>query len=210
MDPADCQLNIHLVYAGIRRMTDWIFSWCVQGSGGLLTEYSFGVWIGQADFRLNIHSVYTGFRWIANWIFGWCVQGSGGLLTRQSFGVCTGSVTNMDLALPRMCWTMDLQGPTGHMAACDQTQTKRTSQDPGWWPITRWHHSFPSFIEAPCASPPSLIKSPRRLPQDPAGIPPRFYWGIPPRVMILEDLMALVLRTKSIGQWPLTLVDRTF
>jgi hypothetical protein len=119
------------------------------------------------------------------------------------------TVMNMDLALPKMCWTMDLQGPTGHMAACDWTQTKKTSQDPGWWPITRWHHSFPSFIEVPHASPPSLIESPRRLPQDPAGIPPRFYQGIPLRVMVLDDLMALVLRTKSIGQWPLTLVDRT-
>jgi hypothetical protein len=28
--------------------------------------------------------------------------------------------------------------------------------------------------------------------------------------MILEDLMALVLRTKSIGQWPFTLIDRTY
>ena len=119
-------------------------------------------------------------------------------------------VTNMDLALPRMRWAMDLQGPTGHMAACDWTQTKKMSQDPGWWPITRWHHCFPSFIEAPHASPPSLIESPRRLSQDPAGIPPRFYQGIPLRVMVLDDLMALVLRTKSIGQWPFTLVDRTF
>jgi hypothetical protein len=75
--------------------------------------------------------------------------------------------------------------------------------------MAQWHHSFPSFIEALCASPPSLIKSPR-LPWDPAGIPPRFYQGIPLRVMILEDLMALVLCTKSIGQWPFTLIDRTF
>jgi hypothetical protein len=52
--------------------------------------------------------------------------------------------------------------------------------------MAQWHHSFPSFIEAPCASPPSLIKSSRRIPQDPAGIPPHFYQGIPLRVMILE------------------------
>jgi hypothetical protein len=116
------------------------------------------------------------------------------------------AVTNMDLALPKMRWTMDLQGPTGHMAAYDWTQTKRMSQDPGWWLD---HHSFPSFIEALRASLPSLIKSPRGLPQDPAGIPPGFYQGIPLRVMILEDLMALVLCTKSIGQWPFTLVDKT-
>ena len=71
---------------------------------------------------------------------------------------------------------------------------------------------FPSFIEAPCASPHSLIKSLRRLPQDPAGIPPHFYQGITretPKVVILEDLMTLVLRTKSISQWPFTLIDRT-
>jgi hypothetical protein len=116
------------------------------------------------------------------------------------------TVMNMDLALPKTRWTMDLQGPTGHIAACDWTQIKRMSQDPGWWLD---HHSFPSFIEALRASPPSLIKSPRGLPQDPAGIPPHFYQGIPLRVMILEDLMALVLRTKSIGQWPFTLVDKT-
>ena len=87
-----------------------------------------------------------------------------------------GIVTNMDLALPKMCWTMDLQGPTGHMATYDWTQIKGMSQDPGWWLN---HHSFPSFIEVLRASPPSLIKSPRRLPQDPAGIPPHFYQGIP-------------------------------
>src|SRR6202789_2341402 len=69
---------------------------------------------------------------------------------------------------------MDLQGPTGHMAACDQTQIKRMSQDPGRWPLTRWHHSFPSFIEAPCASPHSLIGSSRRLLQDPARNPQGF------------------------------------
>jgi hypothetical protein len=44
------------------------------------------------------------------------------------------------------------------------------------------------------------------------GIPPHFYQGITretPKVVILEDLMTLVLRTKSIGQWPFTLADRT-
>ena len=35
-------------------------------------------------------------------------------------------VTNMDLALPKMRWTMDPQGPTGHMAACDQEDIPRT------------------------------------------------------------------------------------
>ena len=47
---------------------------------------------------------------------------------------------------------------------------------------------FPSFIEAPHASPPSLIKSTRRHPQDPTGIPQGIPLtsigetpGIPPR-----------------------------
>jgi hypothetical protein len=65
-DPADCRLNIHLVYAGVRWITDQIFSWCMEGSGGLLTKYSFGECRGQVDFQLNIHSVYTGFRWMTN------------------------------------------------------------------------------------------------------------------------------------------------
>jgi hypothetical protein len=33
----------------------------MQGSGGLLTEYSFGVCRGPADFRLNIQLVCAGF-----------------------------------------------------------------------------------------------------------------------------------------------------
>ena len=58
------------------------------------------------------------------------------------------------------------------------------------------HRGLPSFY----------IKSARRLPQDPAGNPPCFYQGNPrdsPRVMIL------VLHTKSIGQWPFTLINGT-
>jgi hypothetical protein len=62
----------------------------MQGSGGLLTEYSFDVCRGPGDFRLNIHSVYTGFRQITDRIFSWGMQGSGGLLTKYSFGVCRG------------------------------------------------------------------------------------------------------------------------
>jgi len=86
----DIRPNIHLMYTGIRSISDQIFIWCMQGSGGLPTEYSFGVCRGQVDFWLNIHSVYTGVRQISDWIFIWCVQGSGGLLTRHLFGVCTG------------------------------------------------------------------------------------------------------------------------
>jgi len=104
---ADFQLNIHLMYTGIRRITNWIFIWCINGSGRLLTEYLFSVcrtpldyWldihsaygIGQADCWLNIHSVYAGIRWITDRIFSRCMNGSGGLLTKYSFGVCRGQV----------------------------------------------------------------------------------------------------------------------
>jgi hypothetical protein len=62
MGQADSRLNIQLVYVGIRLITDQIFIPCMQGSGGLLTKYSFGVGIGQADVRPNIHPVYAGVR----------------------------------------------------------------------------------------------------------------------------------------------------
>jgi hypothetical protein len=65
----DIWLNIHSVYAGVRQIANWIFSWCMQGSGGLLTGYSFDVWMGQVDCQPNIHLVYAGVRWITNWIF---------------------------------------------------------------------------------------------------------------------------------------------
>jgi hypothetical protein len=71
----DCWLNSHSVYAGIWWITDRIFSQCMNGSGGLLTEYSVGGCRGHADCWPNIHSV---------------MQGSGGLLTEYSFGVCRG------------------------------------------------------------------------------------------------------------------------
>jgi hypothetical protein len=51
------------------------------------------------------------------------------------------------------------------------------------------------------------IRSPRKPPQDLAGNSPCFYQGNPrdsSKVMVLEELMALVLCTKSIGQWPFT------
>jgi hypothetical protein len=47
---ADFQLNIHLMYTGIRQITDQIFIWCMQGSSELLTEYSGGVCRDLADY----------------------------------------------------------------------------------------------------------------------------------------------------------------
>ena len=105
MGQADCWPNIDSVYAGLHRITDWIFIWCMQGSGGLLTGYSFSVWHRSGgllteysfsvcrdpvDYWQNIQSVYEWVRWIANQIFSWCMQGSGGLPTTYSFGVCRG------------------------------------------------------------------------------------------------------------------------
>jgi hypothetical protein len=84
----DIQPNIHLVYARIRWITDLIFIWCMQGSGGLLTEYSFGVCRDLADCWLNIHLVYAGIRRMTDWIFIWCMNWSGGLPTEYSVGVC--------------------------------------------------------------------------------------------------------------------------
>ena len=66
---ADWWLNIHPVYAGIRWITDRIFSWCMNGPGGLLTEYSVGVCRDPADYQPHIHLVYAGVRRITNWIF---------------------------------------------------------------------------------------------------------------------------------------------
>src|ERR1700676_4877066 len=87
MGPADFRPNIHSVYARVRRITDQIFIPCMQGSGGLLTEYSFGVCKGPADFRLNIHSVYARVRRISDRIFIWCMNG---FPTEYSFSVYRG------------------------------------------------------------------------------------------------------------------------
>jgi hypothetical protein len=84
----DFWLNIHLMYVGIRRISDQIFNWCMNRSGGWLTEYSFSVCRDPVDYWLNIHSVYEWVRRIADWIFIWCMQGSGGWLTEYSFCVC--------------------------------------------------------------------------------------------------------------------------
>ena len=69
------------------RISDWISIWRTQGSGGLVTEYSFGVCRDPADCWPNIYSVYAGVRRITDPIFIWWKQASGGLLTEYSFSV---------------------------------------------------------------------------------------------------------------------------
>jgi len=73
-------------------------------SGGLLTEYSFSVWMCQVDYWLNIYLVYRWVRRITDRIFIRCIEVSGGLLkifircievsggllTEYSFGVWIG------------------------------------------------------------------------------------------------------------------------
>jgi hypothetical protein len=46
----------------------------MQGSGGLLTKYSFGVCRGLVDFRLNIQLVCAGIQQITDQIFIWCMH----------------------------------------------------------------------------------------------------------------------------------------
>ena len=80
----DIRPNIHLMYTGIRWITDWIFIQCMQDSAGLLTGYSFSIWHRSGgflteylfgvcrdpvDFWLNIHLVHAGVRCITYWIF---------------------------------------------------------------------------------------------------------------------------------------------
>jgi hypothetical protein len=50
---ADYGLNIDLMYAGIRWITNQIFIWCMNGSGRLLTEYSFVVCRDLADNQIR-------------------------------------------------------------------------------------------------------------------------------------------------------------
>ena len=72
----DFWLNIHLMYTGIRQITDGIFIWCMNGSGGLPTKYSVGVCRDPVDYWPNIHLMYEWVRQIADQIFIWCMQGS--------------------------------------------------------------------------------------------------------------------------------------
>jgi hypothetical protein len=69
-------------------ISDRIFIWRTQGSGGLLTKYSFGVCQDLADYWPNIHLVYARIWRITDLIFIWCMQGSGGWPTEYSVGVC--------------------------------------------------------------------------------------------------------------------------
>ena len=70
----DIQPNIHLIYTGIRQISDRIFIWCMQGSGGLATKYSFSVYRVQADCQLNIQLVCAGIRQITDQTFIWCMH----------------------------------------------------------------------------------------------------------------------------------------
>jgi hypothetical protein len=106
----DIRPNIHLTYTGIRWISDWIFIWCMHGSGGFLTKYSFSVCRGQANCRPNIHLVNAGIRQIADQIFIWWMQGSGGLLTKYSFGECRGQADfqlNIQLVCAGIRWITD-------------------------------------------------------------------------------------------------------
>jgi len=92
-DLADYQPTYHLVYAGVRQI-HWLnissvingsgglltkYSFGDAGIGGLLTEYSFGVCRGQADYQSDIHNwlgrselnIYHWTDWIggSEWIF---------------------------------------------------------------------------------------------------------------------------------------------
>ena len=49
------QFNIHSMYRWVRRIADQLFIRGMQGLGGLLTEYLFGVCIGQVDYRQNVY-----------------------------------------------------------------------------------------------------------------------------------------------------------
>jgi hypothetical protein len=46
----------------------------MQGSSGLMTEYSFNVYRVQADDQLNIQLVCAGIRRITDQIFIWCMH----------------------------------------------------------------------------------------------------------------------------------------
>jgi hypothetical protein len=67
---------------------------------------------------------------------------------------------------------------------------------------------FPSFIEAPHTSPHSPSNQQKDLHRTLQGFPLASTRDSP-KVMVLVGLMTLVLRTKSIGQWPFTFIDGT-
>jgi hypothetical protein len=59
-------VGVHSAYAGVRGITDQIFIWCLNESGELPTEYSFGVCRNPADYQVNIHCVYEWVRRITD------------------------------------------------------------------------------------------------------------------------------------------------
>ena len=82
--------NIHLTYTEIRRITNWIFIQCRNGSGRFWTKYSFSVCRDLVDYQPNIHLVYATVQQITDWIFIPHMQGLGRWLIRYSFGICRG------------------------------------------------------------------------------------------------------------------------
>jgi len=103
MPSADINITKHeCMY--MRQITDWIFSQCISGSGGLLIRYSFCVWIGQADYWADNHLPYAGVgglltkyslcyervRRITDQLVIHGMQGLNGLPTEYSIGVCRG------------------------------------------------------------------------------------------------------------------------
>jgi len=161
-----------LVYSGIWWIADQIFIWCMQGSGGFLTEYSSSVYRVQADDCYE-HGLSTTKNALNH----------GPTRTHRSHGRMWSNPDQEDVPRP------------GVMA-----HHKMASLLPFLHRSTMCFSSFSNQIikktsTRPCREFPSLL--------------PGNHQGWSPRVMILKDLMTLVLCTKSIGQWPFTLVDRT-
>jgi hypothetical protein len=78
--------DIYWMYKLVKQITDWILiegmtdpilSDCMQGSGGLLTEYSFCV-CRSGRLPPDIHLAYARVRQMTNPILSDCMQGSGG------------------------------------------------------------------------------------------------------------------------------------
>jgi hypothetical protein len=120
---------------------------------------------------------------------------------------------NMDLAQSSTL-NMDPHGPTITSPHMIKPRPRRCSHSRR--PGVMAHHRMTSLLpflhrSATCFS--SFLSDHQEdLHRTLPGNPPRFYQGNPgdsPRVMILVELMTLVLCTKSIGQWPFTLVDGT-
>jgi hypothetical protein len=72
---------------------------------------------------------------------------------------------------------------------------------PGVMAHQRWHHSLPILHRSAMRFSSFFNQIIRKTSTGPCGDSPK--------VMVLVDLMALVLCTKSIGQWPFTLANKT-